>query len=63
MGENAPLMKRRMGDVNFRDCLMYLDDIAVLSSAFEEHVQRLKRLEVNNLKLKASLCEFFKGDV
>ena len=39
----------------------------VFSSTFEEHVQRLEavfeRLQVNNLKLKASKCEFFKREV
>ena len=69
---NAPatfqrLMERSMGDINLRDCLIYLDDIVVFSSTFEEHVDRLeavfKRLKRNNLKLKASKCEFFKREV
>ena len=53
-----------MGDMNLRDCLIYLDDIVVFSSTFEEHLERLEavfqRLQINNLKLKASKCEFFK---
>ena len=60
-------MERSMGDMNLRDCLIYLDDIVVFSSTFEEHVQTLeavfKRLKVNNLKLKVSKCEFFKREV
>ena len=56
-----------MGDMNLRDCLIYLDDIVVFSTTFEEHIQRLEsvfnRLKVNNLKLKASKCEFFKREV
>ena len=66
---NAPatfqrLMERSMGDMNLRDCLIYLDDIVVFSSTFEKHLERLEavfqRLQVNNLKFKASKCEFFK---
>lgn len=43
---NAPatfqrLMERCMGDLNLRDCLIYLDDIIIFSSTFEEHIDRL----------------------
>ena len=60
---NAPatfqrLMERCMGELNLRDCLIYLDDIIIFSSTFEEHVERLQavfeRLQENNLKLKPS---------
>ena len=55
-----------MGDMNLRDCLIYLDDIVVFSSSFGKHLERLeavfKRLQINNLKLKASNCEFLKRD-
>ena len=61
------LMERYMGDMNLRDCLIYLDDIVVFSSTFEEHIERLesvfRRLQTNNLKLKASKCEFFRREV
>ena len=66
---NAPatfqrLMERCMGELNLRDCLIYLDDIIIFSSTFEEHLERLqavfKNLERHNLKLKPSKCEFFK---
>ena len=69
---NAPatfqrLMERCMGDLNLRECLIYLDDIIIFSSTFEEHLERLnavfKNLEVHNLKLKPSKCEFFKSRV
>ncbi|MEW8316224.1 MAG: reverse transcriptase domain-containing protein [Candidatus Thiodiazotropha endolucinida] len=69
---NAPatfqrLMERCMGDMNLRDCLIYLDDIVVFSITFEQHIERLeavfRRLQTNNLKLKASKCEFFKRAV
>ena len=69
---NAPatfqrLMERCMGELNLRDCLIYLDDIIIFSSTFEEHLERLQavfsRLELHNLKLKATKCEFFKSRV
>lgn len=69
---NAPatfqrLMERCMGDLNLRDCLIYLDDIIIFSSTFEEHLERLEavfsRLKQHNLKLRADKCEFMKSRV
>lgn len=69
---NAPatfqrLMEMAMGDMNLRDCLIYLDDIIIFSDTFGTHLDRLEavfeRLAVHNLKLKASKCEFFKSQV
>ena len=61
------LMERCMGDMNLRDCLIYLDDIIIFSSNFEEHLEKLQavfqRLSNNHLKLKGSKCEFFKSQV
>ena len=61
------LMERCIGEMNLRDCLIYLDDIIIFSSTFEEHLERLQavfsRLELHNLKLKATKCEFFKSQV
>ena len=39
---NAPatfqrLIERYMGDINLRDCLVYLDDIIIYSNTFQEH--------------------------
>ena len=44
---NAPatfqrLMERCMGELNLRDCLIYLDDIIIFSSTVEEHLERLE---------------------
>lgn len=56
-----------MGDMNLRDCLIYLDDVIIFSTTIEEHFDRLEavfsRLQKHNLKLKASKCEFFKSKV
>ena len=69
---NAPatfqrLMERCMGDLNLRDCLIYLDDIVIFSNTFEEHVEKLqavfKRLQEHGLKLKPSKCELFRSQV
>ena len=43
---NAPatfqrLMERCMGDLNLRDCLIYLDDIIIFSEDIETHIERL----------------------
>ncbi|MCG7878320.1 MAG: hypothetical protein JAY78_18545, partial [Candidatus Thiodiazotropha taylori] len=69
---NAPatfqrLMEHCMGEVNLRDCLIYLDDIIIFSSTVDEHLERLEavfsRLAQHNLKLKASKCEFLRSKV
>ena len=69
---NAPatfqrLMERAMGELNLRDCLIYLDDIIIFLDTFEQHLDCLEavfeRLHTYNLKLKASKCEFFKPEV
>ena len=65
---NAPatfqrLIERCMGELNLKECLIFLDDILVFSETFEEHLERLEavfsRLRQNGLKLKPSKCEFF----
>ena len=69
---NAPatfqrLMERCMGDLNLKECLIFLDDILIFSEFFDEHISRLEavfsRLSEHGLKLKASKCEFFKSSV
>ena len=69
---NAPdtfqrLMGRCMGALTLRDSLIYLDDIIIFSSTFEDHLERLqavfKNLERHNLELKPSKCEFYKEQV
>ena len=61
------LMEKCMGDLNLKECLVFIDDILIFSSTFEEHLSRLesvfKRLETHGLKLKGSKCEFFKSSV
>ena len=44
---NAPatfqkLMEHCMGELNLRDCLIYLDDFIIFSSTVEEHLERLE---------------------
>ena len=69
---NAPatfqrLMERTMGEMNLRECLIFLDDILIFSETFEDHLERLEavfsRLKQQGLKLKPSKCEFFKTSV
>jgi len=61
------LMQTCMGDLNLAICLLFLDDIIVFSSTFEEHIQRLEavfqRLRDYGLKLKPSKCSFFQKEV
>ena len=69
---NAPasfqrLMERCMGDLNLKECLIYLDDIIIFSKTFDEHIKRLEdcfeRLKQHSLKLKGSKCEFLQKEV
>ncbi len=69
---NAPatfqrLMETCMGELNLRECLVFIDDILIFSKTFEEHLSRLdavlQRLHKHGLKLKASKCEFFRTEV
>ena len=56
-----------MGEMNLRDCLIYLDDIVIFFSTFEEHIERLEavysRLHFHILKLNASKWEFLTSSV
>ena len=69
---NAPgtfqrLMERILGDQRFQSLLLYLDDVVVFSSTFEDHLRRLElvlsRFEQCNLKVKFSKCSFFRSEV
>lgn len=69
---NAPstfqrLMERIFGDQSLQSLLLYLDDIVVFSSTFEDHLQRLElvlvRLQEHHLKLKFKKCQFFQREV
>lgn len=69
---NAPatfqrLMEMCMGDMNLKECLLFLDDILIFSSTFKEHLERLEavfqRLHEYKLKLNPKKCEFFKSEV
>lgn len=69
---NAPatfqrLMERCMGELHLKECLIYLDDIIIFSDSIDTHFRRLEavfqRIELHNLKLKGSKCEFFRPQV
>ena len=69
---NAPatfqrLMEASMGEMHLKECLIFLDDILIFSSTFDEHLKRLEavfyKLEKHNLKLKPSKREFFMREV
>ena len=57
------LMERVMGELNLKDCLIYLDNIIIFSESFDLRLDCLeaifKRLHEQNLILKASKCDFF----
>ena len=69
---NAPSTFQRCVELIFRGIqwkylLVYLDDIIVMASNFDEHLDRLeevfKRLSQAGLTMKPSKCEFFKREV
>ena len=69
---NAPstferAMELIMRGLQWKSIMLYLDDIIVMSSNFEEHVERLDevlgRLGKVGLKLKPSKCSLFQSEV
>ena len=69
---NAPatyqrLMESMLGDFNYQNLLIYLDDILLYAASIEDMVTNLDavltRLEEQGLKLKPSKCHFFKRKI
>lgn len=69
---NAPATFQRLMDLvltglQYEECLVYLDDVIIFSSTFEEHMSRLRsvfsRLVAAGLKLKLSKCHLLCGRV
>ena len=69
---NAPptfqrLMQRVLHGLDWKICLVYIDDVIVFSSTFEDHLVHLAavfdRLRNANLKLKPSKCHFGRSSV
>ena len=69
---NAPSVFQRLMDLvlsglAWEICLVYLDDVIIFSTDFDEHIRRLKlvldRLRNANLKLKPSKCSFLQRQV
>src|SRR5207245_7908911 len=60
------VMDVAMADLNFSICLVYLDDIILMSKSIDEHVERLKllcqKLMTANLKLNTRKCETLQGE-
>ena len=58
---NAPatfqkVIERSMGDMNLIDCLIYLDNIVVFSSTFEEHIESASRLYLRDFRYTKTNC-------
>ncbi len=69
---NAPATFQRLiqlclGDLYQTYCALYLDDVIVFSTSFEEHLSRLKvifaRLNDAELKLKQSKLQYFQKSI
>ena len=61
------LMQNCLGELNLTYCLIYLDDVIVLSEMPEEHLQRMHVVfncqQEHGLKLKPSKCDVFKSKI
>ena len=65
---NAPatyqrLQEQCLGDLHLKVCFIYLDDLIIFSSSFQEHLDRLQqvfqRIREYGLKLSPKKCSFF----
>ena len=61
------MMQDVLGEFHMKICCIFIDDIIIFSSTFEEHLSRLKevfdRIREANLKLSPEKCSFFKTKV
>ena len=66
-GTFTRLMNLALQGLTWKECLVYLDDIIIMSGTFEEHLSRLRsvfeRLREAGLKLKSSKCIFLQRQV
>jgi len=69
---NAPatyqrLMEECLGDLHLKMCFIYLDDLIIFSSTYEEHMERLEKvfgkLRECGLKLSPKKCSFLQKRV
>ena len=61
------LMSLVLKEENWKSCVIYLDDVLIYSSTFEQHVKHvetiLRKIEGAGLKLSPSKCHFFSSEV
>lgn len=61
------LMERVLSNLSWKVCLVYLDDIIILSKDFKEHLDNLRqvftRLEQANLKMNPKKCILLQKEV
>ncbi|XP_069618471.1 uncharacterized protein [Ranitomeya imitator] len=61
------LMEHCLGDLNFESVLIYLDDIVVFGTSFEDHLEKLRqvlrRLKSYGLKIKPKKCQLLRNQI
>ena len=61
------VMEHVFGDLNLSELVLYLDDLLVYSSTFDDHITRLdkvfSRFRQYNLRLNGSKCQLFRSSV
>ena len=69
---NSPATFQRLADkvfvnLNWKQCIVYLDDVIIFAKTFEEHIERLsnvlERIKAANLKCKIEKCKFAVDEV
>ena len=59
------MMEGVLAELLFKECLVYIDDVMVYSSKFEEHIERLHHVfdKLSRHNLKPKKCKFFQQEI
>ena len=61
------IIRSVLGDLSYKCCINYLDDIIIYSKTLNEHIEHIKmvltKLNANNIKLRKEKCRFIQDEI